>query len=421
MLILARPLKSSQARLKYWREIIEQAGVDPLTQYVPPEEARVAPYLSVRARLSILLRAYSHDYHTDSFQFDRLARQVMDGTERISFWGDGDSVRVLRDWIERRQEPTDSELDRLALGTATILDVQDEFGDGYAEMCRTASRCRSVSATAPILFDLVQLLQDEEVKGFAAHHTFLSVPRNRISTGTIRGGTAIHRVHVREIQSSFWGVAPWYIMQGGYLEVLDYRELHREPVGVVSEFRKISSIHCSTEGEKNYLTALMKLNLSDGVELPSVQAEHSCGLHQVQWCVTACPTPELAAFNPIFIRPDPGGRFSTLQEAISFAESMAHACLTVFLPLDDPMFAGHQRWLNDLGYRLAAMSPPKSFMAGSALSAAKRTRTPCFGLWARPRHGAPLATPYYLDGRIDSFVEQQIIRYIRYICNAWNA
>jgi hypothetical protein len=417
MAVLSHMLKPPEMRTKYWRDIILQVGFDSATQYIPPEETCLNPAISLRVRLNILLRTYNHDYHTDAYDFERLASAVRDGWERISFWGDKESIDVLRDWLKKNHEPTERELYELSLGTGTILDAKEEFGEGYAEMCRTGSICSSVIATGPILWDLVRLFEDSSDNNFAHYHTFSSVPRNRISSGDIRGGAAIHRLHVREIGSSFWGVAPWYVMQGGNLEVLDYRELYRRPADVTSAVSKTRNLYCSTEAEAAYLSALLKLNLEGIAELPKIRVENSLKLPATRWYVRSPVRPELAPYNPIFIQLDPCGAFATLQEADSYAESEGHSCITVFLPLDDPSIIAYPHLLGSLGYSLTAMSPPKE--ASDVLSSGSNIgrRIPCYGMWSRVHSGISLAKPYYLDHRGHMPVENVIIRYLSEIYN----
>jgi hypothetical protein len=418
MSILARIINPFKDRLQYWQEIVAQLEFDSKTQYISPEETKQAPLVTLKARLHTLLRVYQNDYHTDAFDFERLAKGISNGRERISFWGDEHSINSLKDWMQRQYQPTDFELDELNLGTATLLDVQHEYGDGYAEMCRTANACSAVPATGPILCDLMCLLNDPP-EHFARYHTLLSFPRNRTSTIDIRGGAAIHRLHVREIESSFWGIAPWYVMQGGYLEVLDYRELYRYPCDTVRGFGEVLDLYCSSEAEAIYLSGLMTLNLGDERLVPKVHVEGARAEARISWCVQSCSSIPLIPYNPVRILPDSTGPFDTLQDAVVYGESQGGACLVVYLPLDRLELVAYQNWLRQRGYRLTGMVPPKYISVTDTFEACTQTHTPCYGVWARPRPGMQLATPYYFKYAAHTPIENSIIRYLSDICTSW--
>ena len=417
MAILTHPIDFHNNRLSHWQDIISKAKFNPTTQYISPDESCLSPELSLRARLSILLRTYDDDYHTDSFDIKRLSDQIRAGRERILFWGDDYSIGVLRSWIKHGYQPKDSEFDNLNLGTGTLLDVQDEFGEGYAEMCRTGSICKTVSAEGPILWDLINLLCESSQTHFACHHTFLSVPRNRTSTREIRGGAAIHRLHVRSIESSFWGIAPWYVMQGGYLEALDYRELYRRPIDILHAFDEVKLLYASSQVDATFLEMMMKLNLGDDIKLPPISILFNKLPTNIRWLVKGSSTPVLAPFNPIFIRPGATFPISTLEDAISNSEESA--CIAVFVPLEEISAVQFQDFLNGIGFSLTAMIPPKYLHCNQKSANSFNRRTPSYGIWVRPHSDLPVTKPYYLNQSGHIPLEDSIIRYLFEVCERW--
>ncbi|HKH47090.1 MAG TPA: hypothetical protein VKM72_20730 [Thermoanaerobaculia bacterium] len=407
---LTFPLAHQAGRARRWRSLVEEHGFDPRRFCLAPAETRRAPRTAVRARLSTLLRTYAGDYHSDSYDVERLAAQVLSGTERILFWGEEESIAALRGWTRAGHEPTDAELDGLALGTATVLDVAHEFGEGHAEMCRTGSVCRSVPSTGPILWDVLALLGEEPGGAFAGCHTFLSVPRNRRTTPQIRGGAAIHRFHVHDLGSSFWGVAPWYVMQGGFLEVLDYRELYRSPAAAAAQWQG-AELWLTAEPEAAFAAALLELNLCDA-EAPGLRLLRPAPPRPARWRVCAAASPALVRYQPGLVWPDAAGPFHSLHGAVRDLEARGCACVTVCLPLEDPGWATYQQRLGRAGFHLAGLLAPRQ---------AAGERRPCHGMWSRPRPGVSLAEPYYLAAARPAPGEEAVLHHLSRICRDWSA
>lgn len=421
MAILARPLIFSESeRASNWLTVVDRSTFDSARQYVSPEESSCAPEIALRMRLSILLRTYSGDYHTDAFDVDRLAPLVRNGCERIAFWGGEEPISVLRNWIRTGAMPSSDECDTLDLGTGTVLNAAETHGHGYAEMCRTGSTCSTVPANAPILLELLALLGDSAAKTFNHYHTFFSVPRNRSSAAGIRGGSAIHRAHVREIGSSYWGVAPWYVMQGGYLEILDYRELYRHPEQVVEAFGAIPKLYCSTNSDRRFIVSLLQLNLTENGRFPDVEVIRSNEVPGLQCEMRGHVSPSLAPFNPLFIWPASKRVGVDLSVLDKQEVSQLYASLNVCVPLDDAGMVCYQAWLNNHSYLLSAVVPPKAFVR---LASSKKDdhQGRVYGIWSKVRTGLKLATPYYLKHRGHTAVEGSILKHVSTLCNAWEA
>lgn len=420
MAVLANTWESSRARLRHWADALAQSGFDAAGQYVSPEESRLFPELALRARLNVLLRVYNYDYHTDAFDFERLARTVAEGSERIAFWGDEDSVGALRGWAKARRVPSEAELDGLGLGTATVLDVAAEHGAGYAEMCRTGSVSTTVAANGAVLTELLSLFDESSTHYFSRHHTFLSVPRNRVTTAEVRGGAAIQRLHVREVGSCFWGVAPWHLMQGGSIEVLDYRELYRRHSEAVAAAGRAEALYFSAPEQAQFVASLLRLNFGEDFPVPPLLVGDGGRPARNRWTVRSHAGPELVPFNPAFVWPDAGGTYPTLEEADADPRVGAHACVNVVLPLEDAGMVHHQRRLDERGYRLASLIPPKREPGGAA-DAEQSPPSAYYGVWSKVRRGLPLARPFYLGRKGHSAREDEIIAYLSDACGRWEA
>ena len=409
--LIAQPLRCSQplARETRWRRLAAAQEFDPEAQMIGAGEAAATPEAAVRLRLAILLETYAGDYATAAFDVDAIAARIGAGGERIFFWGDPEAVAAARKLLRARGLRDGGAVPRL--GTATVIDASGELGPGHAEMCRTGSTCGSVAAAVPIALDLLELFDGAGGQPLGRAHTLASVPRNRPSSATVRGGAAIHRIHVRTLGSSFWGLAPWYRMQEGVLEVLDFREIYADPAAQLEAIRAMPPALLASAEDAELVALLLRLNLDESpmpaavlhVERPA-DAPAPAG----RWAVLPLAEGDLAAANPVFVHPHPEGAHRSLSAALAAAEALPHCCVVARLALDHARLAG-QRDLAARGYQLGAVSPPKP-------GAGPRGMT---GLWSRPDAALPLALPYYLTRRAARPVERELLGQLGRLAAAW--
>ena len=370
-------------------------------QCITPEEAARNAPLACQLRAAILQRTYANDYHTDTADIQRLAEKVREHKERILFWGEPASIAVARELFASGTTPDDADLNAFDFGTASTLDTADVYGPGYAELSRTGSVCSSIPASAPILADVVRLLRGD-APHFRTQHTFMSVPRNRKTSIGIRGGAAIHRLHARVIGSAFWGVAPWYVMQGGVLEVLDYRELYRDPERISALHAEVRELYFDSLDSAVYVGNLIELNFGDDgrSSLSTKIAPRNGPGASSMWQVAYLGPPNLRSYCAAIVRPATDGG-STLGALVD--EASAAAAVAVYVPLEDPGVASVQHSLCRSQFRLTSVVPSKPD---------EKRRSPFMGVWYRPRLGLARAEPYYLT-LSSSGAENRILEYLR--------
>jgi hypothetical protein len=364
-----------------WRQLIAAQDFDPATQLIGAAEAAAAPHAAARLRLAVLLATYDGDYHTDAYAFDAIAERMSTGAERIVLWGDRQAIADAR----RQLSGSAAAGPTPPLGTATVIDAAAELGPGYGEMCRTGSVSATVGAVAPILTEVLELIGD------GRWHTLASVPRNRASAPGIRGGAAIHRLHARAIGSSFRGLAPWYVMQGGALEVLDFREIPMDDA-----VPDAGPAVLADPDDAAYVDALL------GGAAGEI-GETAAGA-PARWAQRSVAEGERAWANPRFVRPEPDGAHASLEAALAAAETAPHSCVVVQLWLDEDTAA--QRELAGRGYVLGAVSPATGRVSG---------------LWSRPHAGLPLAPPHYLSRPARTPRAQALLELLQQRYRAWEA
>ena len=400
--VLGSRLQCREIRDAAWWQVLADANVQ--SQCIIPEEAARNAPLACRLRATILQRTYANDYHTNTADIQRLAETVREHKERILFWGEPALIAVARKWFASGATPDDADLNALDFGTASALDIADVYGPGYAELSRTGSVCSSIPASAPIVADVARLLRGD-APHFRTQHTFVSVPRNRKTSMGVRGGAAIHRLHARVIGSAFWGVAPWYIMQGGVLEVLDYRELYRDPESISALHTEIRELYFDSLDSAAYVGDLIALNFGDDARslLSTKLAPRNGTGASSMWQVAYLGPPNLRSYCAAIVRPAPDGG-STLGALLD--EASAAAAVAVYVPLEDPEVAAVQHSLCRSGFRLTSVVPSKP---------ERKRRSPFMGVWCRPRPGVAWAEPYYLT-RSSTGAENKILEYLRTLC-----
>lgn len=383
-----------------------QATCAPAATWLDPAKCVQNPLLAVRLRRSVLMRTYNGDYHTDVFDEERLADRVGDGIEQILFWGDVDDIALVADLLRSASDPSPEVLDALSLGTHTTLPGSAHFGPGHLEVARTGStHSGSTVASAAILWDLGRVFSLPGPR--TPVHTISCVPRNRRSVGWIPGGTAIHRIHTRLVCSWHWGIAPFYIMAGGFLELLDYRELSSEEATVPRGFARRMPIYTSDKNSAELVRGLCRLNGFD----PEVRI--------VSVSLSAPSAPENIAadgdpYGPRVVFIDYDDLQRSLTEAI---DERGEACTVAVCDLEDERSVWAQAVLLAHGFRLTYISPPKVVAASGA--ARIESAIPLRGGFCRIVTRAPLVAPYYLSGGPLDDVEKSLADKYHALLRGW--
>ena len=403
--VIGAPISPASVRQENWNNLLSRANRPP--GLIRPEESAANPVLACLLRATVLQRTYGGEYHTDTQDTSRLAEAVRQGIERISFWGDPKAINQVKEWLSSGNCPSPESLRSMDIGTASVLDMSSIYGTGYGELSRTGSMCRDYSAESAILGDLSQILFGE-TGHFRTQHTFVALPRNRRSSADVRGGAAIHRMHVRSIGSAFWGIAPWYVMQGGLIEALDYREIYRDPELVIALNTAIRDVWVDSAGSEAFVRDLLTLNFGEEV-LTSIRTRiagkhtpHSSG-----WDVCPSAPRDLIPFCPAIIRPS-SGQGMRLEEVVDQASNAA--AIAVYVPLEEAEYASVQHWLADHDFHLTIVIPSKPL---------NNTRTSLIGVWSRTRAGLSWWHPYYLCHTTDG-IQAKLLRSISQLCNMHN-
>lgn len=386
-------------------EVLRRAAErDPGALWLDPEACKQHPLLAVRLRRSVLMRCYNGDYHTDVFEEERLTASVADGSERVLFWGPADVLANTAEMFARGTLPCDAELDTLALGTHTSLRGDELYGPGHLEVARTGSaQTDPRAAREAITWDLGRVLSGERGDSF---HTVSCVPRNRRSAPGIPGGTAIHRLHTREVGSWHWGLAPFYVMVGGSLEVLDYRELSIDDGMVRAGFNEGGPALVSDARTAALVEQLCALNgftidvrvISSG---PAPRVRPSDG-------------PPADPHGPRVVHLDLDYLGERLPRAFA---RLGEACTVAMIDLEDARSVAVQVALLSGGFVLTYISPPKVVLDPEA--AGGRRRVPLRGGFCRVLSSAPLAPPFYLAGGPLSYTEKVLVQQYRKLLATW--
>lgn len=372
------------------------------TLFATAEETAAAAEIAIKARLSVLLRVYAGEYHTDSFDITRLAERIRRGEESIVFWGAAEEIARLRTAFVTGDLPPD-----LQLGTNTLLCAEEEWGDGYCEFTRNGSMSTTVRAIRPFLWRTYSFLSGIDAHTHQRYHTLFGVLRNRASAPGIRGGELMQQITVRYLRSRFWGWLPFYVMQGGVLEQNDYVEMPRDPSDVSQALAATPRWYFAAEREAGFAADLVRLN---NLPVPEtvVVAPTSAPTGRFE---VLLPPRELIATNHGTVLPC-GERQSGqgLTDAVEEVINAGVSCCAVRLPLADAGSVDEQQWLLDRGFRLTAISPPThSWIVRHGTR--RHVRREAVGIWTRPRPDLHIEPPFYVD-LVTAPDERKVVAYL---------
>jgi hypothetical protein len=379
-----------------WQTLQELDSFDPAINIIRPSESSLHPRIAHCIRRDILFEVYRNDYHTDCLDDQRIAERISRGSEMLWFWGDAAEIAAARRCFAKQcQAPP-----RLELGTVTVLPAEGIAGRGTGEICRSGSLDNRLGARGAGVERIVDFMS-----GAAWGNEYASLmltARNLASTPGVRGGEAVHRLHSHYVRSRFWGFAPWYVMQGGCLELLDLRECERDPNQTVSGFRASPDWWVPGPQEAEFIEALCRLNYG---LCPRIRWPAPAGAPELRVLVGEKLPGDIQPFNCAYLIVDADGDIE-LAHGLRLLSDRNPCCIVAGVPLDDPRAATMQSTLKSRSFELYGMLPPRS--------AGRHSRRP-MGYWCRPRADLQVASPFYLgrtDGNRD---EERILVRARYL------
>lgn len=407
--LLAEPFQDREALVAgIATDLAGLAGFDPAANLIPPAESTRYAEASVRVRQAVLVRVYGEEYPADAYATERLARRIRAGEEAIWFWGSGPAITGLRSELT---DPSRT-VPELPLGTVTVITVEDEYGPGHGELCRSGSTDRQLGAKGPILARTLAYHRGDETHPHERYHTLVLTSRARATAPGVRGGEAVQRIHRRYVRSRFWGYLPYYVMPGGVLEQMELRECNRDPSDVARALGSGRQWWFADEADARFASALAEVNM--GWSPPVAVRNPPPGAEPPHRYRLLCPdATDLASVNHITARPvDTGQPGLTLPEAAAGGLATGACCCAVQVALDEPDAPVAQRWLSGAGFTLGAVCPPKDSWF---VYDGERRRVQCapYGIWIRPRDDLAVAPPFYQDWSATDAAEATILDHLR--------
>jgi hypothetical protein len=403
--VICRPCAGTEARLSQCAEDV--ARFDEARHFVSASEVQRFPEVGVKTRLSILLRTYKDDYHTDSFDTQRLIQRIEAGTEAIYFWGAATETDRLRELLAG--DSTDH-LPELELGTSTTISVEEEYGPGYGENCRNGSVDRTVGAKASFAKILHGYISDPGNTLYRRYHTIVGSARTRASTAEVRGGEAIHRISTRYLHGRMWGYSPFYVMQGGVLELTESIEINRDFEDVLNGLQNSPAWYILSSSEAAFTTALCEMNFG---HRPDIRSEGPASPAEPWRYRLLMPADtSLLATNHVALRRTYEQSGMPLSTAIAKAEKTGTCCIAVQVDLTDSAALDIQAMLAKQGFVLSAVLPPKRTWM---VEGGQRRDITCAatGIWVRMRPDLPVAPPYYANEKGYTEAEASVLGYLR--------
>lgn len=382
--------------------------------YISPLITKQFPEKSLKVRLSILKKVYKGDYFTDSYDISRIVKRIQDGDEQIWFWGSSHEIENLNSYFH-------SGLNCIAhdfsLGSVTAINVENEFGQGVAELCRSGSTDFIITGRPPIIYRTLGYLLSDEKDLHNKYHTLCLVPRTRKSETNIRGGEAVKTIHTKYLQSRFWGYAPWYVMQGGVLEMLEYREINRDVQDVISAIKSNKVWYISNSDEAQFVRNLCRINFNIFPEI--INAPISYESKDIMGILLSVNDENIKEFNHETIICASKEVVTNNHKQYPFKKLLFNllksqcSCKVIRLNLTNMHHCAIQEEIRKLGFKLTMISPPKNswFIDGSGQK--QTVEIPPYGFWCLPNPALTIALPYYINfGEID-VVEYEILSYVK--------
>jgi hypothetical protein len=373
-------------------------------------ECKTAPYAAMTTRLQILNNVYRNDYFTDSTDMERIGKRIASDDELIWFWGEQDDIAHLRAALAHEHLRFESG----SIGTNTVISAEQEIGPGYAESCRSGSTPPGVGGKAAFMQRTLDFMTGDRSSVFTGRfHSIISATRNRATTPDVAGGEAIQTIGKQYVRSRFWGYAPWYVMPGGVLELLELREVNRDPDDVRSGLAASKPWQFANNEEAGYASALVAANFDVDVNIevrkPGTPTKSTTSFRLIK------PVDPLLSYNHGAMVPtlDAGTGTHSPEAGINDLETSGVSCSVAYVPLTDSSSVHLQTMLHEYGFVLGGILPPKNTWIRRAGENEQPLTTPAVGIWNRPRPGLPIVPPYYIDTDASDLDEQTILTYTK--------
>lgn len=404
---------SADELMSLLRQTLESLPFDCTSNVIEPAESVTDSEYSLSQRANILLRVYRQDYHTDSFDFERLARRMHTYDECIWFWGSEEQVARYR-----LNNKAQNKVEDLALGTVSLLNGETEFGIGVGELCRSGSMDFEIGGKAYMLNRQLRYMSEPSSVLSEKYHAKVLVPRNCTTTDEIRGGEAVHTLHKKYLRSMFWGFAPWYVMQGGRLEMLDFRQCNRDPDDVVKGIESAKPWLFSNNAEADFAAAMCRMNIGFSPEMEILESDLK-GSCELLGELHLPEDKETERQNHGILIVSSEGNVLAKDGLISLNQSNT-CCKIVRLELDNPQHHALQTTLHELGYQLTSILPAKhtSIVRDGAYLP---LQIPAYGFWSLPNKSFVTAFPYYARHSSNNEDEKIVLDYLNErLCNLFD-
>lgn len=354
------------------------------------DETALRPALAAGLRSQVLKEVYFGDYHQDVTDLPRLSRLIEEDQERLVFWGSAGNIADLRAALGTGALDA-STIDRLArsLGTATFINRERIFGAGIWELSRTGSASSALSLSRPMLAALARHWAGSQWPDDVVYCT----PRNRPSAPRIPGGMGIQRFHQRGVRSAFLGFAPWHLMAGGSIELLEFRALLPPQSPMRLAMTLAEPPHVPYERQAEFCRAILESLGAEGMVSFS-----RAGDRREANAPTELPAGELPV-EPLFLTMgDVEGLLRTVQ-TLTWARPGCPTAVIARLPLTRETLE-HQQDLDRRGFSLLALELP-------------RVSAPHWlGQWVLLPSGRPIVRPAYFRPDIKVPCEVAIANYV---------
>ena len=345
-------------------------GIDDI-HFVDPNAVRdqLGKYSGLLAK--VLAQCYGIDYPGTSLDTTSNQKNILNRTQRSVFWAVTD-----QEWLEER------------LGTSSMVNADEEFGPGYAEMGKSGSLG---DGNAKLGYMRFINEWNEGKNGLGDFDSLVTTVRNcpeRLGKEfPVKSGVGIRVIFLKYLQFQQWGIAPWLLMpddsEGSY-EILDLLFKHRNDHQVANA---ISSTPVSLVGDENrdLLNQFARFNYGINVQLEDAQSSTGTNADSVIGWKLLVP-PEKASKNPIKMVPYPNGD-TDFNAVFKQMNGQSGAMNTIYLPLI-PQTTDIQDMLSGEGWVLTGFIPGKK--DGSI-------EIPFKGMWSKLTTKRPLIRPHYID------------------------
>lgn len=345
-------------------------GIDDI-HFVDPNTVRdqLEKYSELLAK--VLAQCYGVDYPGTSLDAASNRKNIANHTQRSVFWAVTD-----QEWLEER------------LGTSSMVNADEEFGPGYAEMGKSGSLGDGNAKLGYMKFFNEWLEGKSGLSDFDSLVTTVrNCPERPGKEYPVKSGVGIRVIFLKYLQFQQWGIAPWLLMpddSDGSYEILDLLFKHRDDHQVVDA---IKSIPVSLVGADNrdLLNKFVRLNYGIDIQFEvSETPVHPETYSPIGWKLLV-PS-EKASKNPIKIVPSPKGN-ADFNDVFDQMNRQSGAMNTIYLPLTQQT-TDIQDMLSREGWVLTGFIPGKKD---------EDVETPFKGMWSKLTTERPLIRPYYLD------------------------